>query len=268
MTPPASPGARRRTPRRPARPRRRRPERLCGIGQLPRQHRVPHRPAVGRRRHRHHADLPSATPTAGRTTGHCRPPSASSRRQHPEVLELLVMGSRQRQRRGRPRHRLTDGPSGVAPGRWARADGSMCTRPLSSKIDLMPASPCARSATSRFACSRTNPRTRPRSRLRPARAGPADRVGRRRPGRRRPPWSGRWPPDPRCPCASASLVPGLHRDSPGATACAGCAAGYRYATARSTARRCSALAHTSSTGPFSLGSAVRMVSCSRTYQPS
>ncbi len=41
-----------------------------------------------------------------------------------------------------------------------------------------------------------------------------------------------------------------------------------YAAFRSAERRCSALAQTSSTGPFSLGSSVRMVSCSRTYQPS
>ncbi len=46
-----------------------------------------------------------------------------------------------------------------------------------------------------------------------------------------------------------------------------CAAG-GYAAFRSAERRCSALAQTSSTGPLSWGSSVRMVSCSRTYQPS
>lgn len=69
-----------------------------------------------------------------------------------------------------------------------------------------------------------------------------------RPSRPRPPGAFRDPADPP-PARAAVRLRG-------------------YAAPRSTERRCSALAHTSSTGPFSLGSAVRMVSCSRTYQPS
>jgi hypothetical protein len=41
-----------------------------------------------------------------------------------------------------------------------------------------------------------------------------------------------------------------------------------YPARASTPRRCSALAHTSATGPSPAGSSVRMVSCSSTYQPS
>ena len=73
----------------------------------------------------------------------------------------------------------------------------------------------------------------------------------------------------RSPVARAGPVMAARRSGrPRGRRCPAAPCLFPYPVRASTPRRCSALAHTSATGPSSAGSSVRMVSCSRTYQPS